>query len=242
MDSNLQNKLQQFSPTPPEGVWNKIAAALDEEGTYAERLFQYEEVPPLSAWTAIEKNLEEPATVKVVPFTKRFSTPLRYAAVACFIAVILITITLTVKRTEAGAIQANSNTTVPTEKPVATSTPAPVTGEDTKQVKNRRSEQATASSNTKAIKPARTTTASAIAERKTTLPAKAAYPASKTYVTFSDGDGKLRKVSKKMAGFIQCSNDDAACKQRLQRLRQKMAASVITTDFTGVLEMLRQLQ
>jgi hypothetical protein len=103
MNSNLQNKLQQFSAAPPDGVWDKIADALDE-GSFSQRLYQYEERPPAAAWQEVEKSLETAVPPNVVPFTTRFRRPLRYAAAACLLAVILVTITLTVRRTEAGAI------------------------------------------------------------------------------------------------------------------------------------------
>ncbi len=45
-----------------------------------------------------------------------------------------------------------------------------------------------------------------------------------------------------MADFVNCKDEDTGCKQRLKELRQRMAAKAMTTDFTGVLEMLRQLQ
>lgn len=225
MNSNLQDKLQEFRATPPDGAWGKIADALDEQ-TISQRLSQYEENPPATAWQAIANTLTtaEPSPAKVVPFTTRFRKPLRYAAIACFLAVILVTVTLTVRRTEAGAIDAGSNTTVPAGNTASTTTSP--------------SEQ-TALSPQQENSPAATTRGSNSHEPKS---ASARYASLNEYVFFRDGDGKMRKVSKKLASYVNCKEGDSNCQQHLKMLRQKMAANAMTTDFTGILDMLRQLQ
>src|SRR5438128_5291837 len=114
MNTNLQNKLSQFEPAPPEGVWDRITQALDAEENLPHRLYDYQEQPPVLVWNAIEAALNETSEpVKTIPFTTRFKKPLRYVAAASIIAVLLISSTLFLKRTEAGSIQAGSNTTVP---------------------------------------------------------------------------------------------------------------------------------
>lgn len=246
MESNLQNKLQQFSAAPPEAAWQKIVDALDKEETFPQRLYQYEEQPPFSAWTEIEKEMErnQEAPAKVVPFTTRFKTVIRYAAVACFIAVVLVTVTLIVKRTEAGALQQESRTTIPTkETAVATDNTTAQQPSLSQVIKDEESSQAIATAkNDKSLKSSDNSAAAFNKNNRTPVITASILPTSKNYVTFSDGDGNVRKVSKKMASFVKCADGDAACKQRLQKLRQKMASAVITTDFTGVLDLLRQLQ
>jgi hypothetical protein len=251
MDSNLQNKLQQFSATPPDSVWNKIADALDTEESLSQRLYNYEENPPAAVWQKVEEGLEEnPAPAKVIPFTTRFRIPIRYTAVACFLAVVLVTITLTVKRTEAGSIEAESNTTVPANHSTAannskeqknTSTRIASSSEQNETGADESAQQ----TSTNISVPEKKNNAIASAETEHTGKRKnvvAAYSSLNEYVFFNDGDGKLRKVSKKLASFVNCKDGDTGCKQHLQQLRQKMAAKAMTTDFTGILEMLRQLQ
>src|SRR5215210_2738108 len=115
MDSQLKNKLTRFEAPPPEGAWEKIVERLDEGQHYATRLYNYIQNPPATLWAKIETCLEADSdVVKVVPFTTRFRRPIRYTAAAAFIAVVLVSATLLLKRTEAGAIQAGSNETVPT--------------------------------------------------------------------------------------------------------------------------------
>jgi hypothetical protein len=244
MDRHLQQKLEQFTATPPEGAWNKIVSALDTESDYATRLSQYEAAPPANVWKAVEAGLEKESTpAKVIPFGTRFRRPMRYAAVASFIAVVLVTITLTVKRTEAGSIEAGSETTVPANKKTSIST-LPTTDNHSPSAVTTTTQ--TRSSNTQphlnheeeSGDSATVTTNN----RSTANTEKPIYASANGYVVFSDGDGKLRKVSKKLVDFVTCHDNDLKCKQRLQQLRQKMAASVMTTDFTGLVESLRQLQ
>ena len=231
MNSNLQDKLQQFSATPPEGMWNKIADALDEQETYAQRLLQYEEQPPHTVWPQIETALENTAPAKVIPLKKRFKTPMRYMAVASVLAVFLVTITLTVRRTRAGDLDAENrsaanNTAIQTAKQpdaAATKTAAEELAKE--------NASATVAENNK---PSSST--SFITSNKETAKASA------RYLVYNDDDGKVVKVSKKMANLLHCKDGDNDCQQRLKQLRQTLATNAMTADFTGILEMLRHLQ
>lgn len=227
MDSHLQNKLQQFSAEPPEMVWEKIADALDANQNFSFRLHQYKEDPPVTTWNKIEKALPRVTPAKVASFTTRFRKTLRYAAAACFLAAVLVTITLTIKRTEAGAIEAGSNTTVPTNNTAVQKDRATINDEK-KMSDSKASDHSIASA-------ANDTGSNASIQ-------SAVYSSFNEYVVFKDGDGKRRRVSKKLASLVRCGDSDVACQQRLQQLRQRMAAKAMTTDFTGILEMLRQLQ
>jgi hypothetical protein len=247
MDSNLQNKLQEFSAPPPEGTWSKIADALNAGDSFSQRLYHYEETPPVAVWQTVEQALTDAVPAKVVPFTARFRRPLRYAAVAGFLAVILVTITLTVKRTEAGALEADSNTTVPTSK--QTTIPI-IVSENSGNMQRGKPEESIVTTaplpldtqNAPLQKGGKETTASVDTRNNIPKAAGPAYASVANYIYFDDGDGRMRKVSKKLAGFVKCKDNDLKCQQRLRELRQRMAANAMTTDFTGILEMLRQLK
>ena len=250
MDSNLQNKLQEFSATPPEGVWEKIADVLDAHEGYGGRLYHYEEQPPTITWRQIEENLAEATTPgRVVPFMTRFKKPLRYLAAASLIGVLLVTITLTVRHTEAGALRPGSNTTVPESAPASAAGNVAEQAEKNPVPETVSSEFGEGSSKTDPQETAHHNNnhddVLAGGEQKT--PAKTSrsagvYSSMNNYVLFTDGDGRQRRVSKKLADLVKCKDGDGSCQQRLRQLRQKMAASAMTTDFTGILEMLRQLQ
>ena len=59
---------------------------------------------------------------------------------------------------------------------------------------------------------------------------------------YSDGDGNAMRLPKKLFDFISCVKEDVSCKQEMQQWQQQFAAAVLTTDFTGVLEILKTLK
>ncbi|RYZ46461.1 MAG: hypothetical protein EOO14_24585 [Chitinophagaceae bacterium] len=232
MNNDLQTKLQQFSAEPPAGAWDKIAGALDSEGSFAARLFSYEEVPPAANWQKIEQGLAtQPEKAKVVPLRKSFTRPMRYIAAASILVVALVTITLTTERTEAGALEPDGTTVSPAANiPASTSTTQPIYPETTGTAGNADVYPADLQAKRKSVSNRRSFS---------TSPVNAVQ---NDYVSYSDGSGKVMKVARKMETYINCKDGDWQCKQRLQELRQKMAAKAMTTDFTGILEMLQQLQ
>lgn len=246
MNSDLQNKLQQFSAEPPAGTWDKIASALDAEESFAPRLYAYEETPPAVNWQKIEKALAEqttdvPEKAKVVPLNRRLSKPMRYIAAASIIAIILVTITLTTERTEAGALETDGTTAVPAATlPVTAGTPPSGNRDNSRQDFNSNGSD-TEPNGQNSLARSQTQRPNSLAGKRdfSTAPINALQS---HYVTYSDGNGKVMRVSRKMETYINCDDSDRQCKQRLKELRQKMAAKAMTTDFTGILEMLRQLQ
>ena len=59
---------------------------------------------------------------------------------------------------------------------------------------------------------------------------------------YSDDDGNAIRLPKKIFSAFACPTEDLICKRRLQQLREKFAASAMTTDFNGVLQILKSLQ
>ena len=105
MSNQLQYKLLNYEVPPPEGVWNKIAASLNENVslTLSEKLYQYEEEPSSLVWQSISSQLDNSISkqAKVVPFYIRYRKPLKYSgAVAIFIFLAMITSLFISKKTE----------------------------------------------------------------------------------------------------------------------------------------------
>jgi hypothetical protein len=242
MNSDLQNKLQQFSAEPPAKAWDKIASALDAEESFAPRLYAYEEAPPAANWKKIEQALTaETEEAKVIPPHRRLSKPIRYIAAASIIAIILVTVTLTTERTEAGALETDGRTAVPSANiPVTAGTNSSGNRNNAGQPLNT-NESAIEDNNQNSLAGSQTQRPTSLAGKRSfsTTPINALQ---NNYVTYSDGNGKVMRVSRKMETYINCQDSDRQCKQRLKELRQKMAAKAMTTDFTGILEMLQQLQ
>ncbi|MFN2457448.1 MAG: hypothetical protein ABR502_04530 [Chitinophagaceae bacterium] len=58
--SSLFQKLSNYTPEPPAGVWEKISAALNENSQYsfAEKLYHFEASPDAGIWKNISLELE----------------------------------------------------------------------------------------------------------------------------------------------------------------------------------------
>lgn len=256
MSSDLQNKLFHFEANPPGGVWNKIADALDAdtELEFPQRLFNYQEQPPVQLWKNIEASLEEPETaIKVIPIT-RYKKPLRYvAAAASIIAIIFLATTFTNKKTGAGAViggtetvTTNQSSILPSNEPRIAdnsnknSTPLSSTA-DEEQERNQQRKRALAS-----IRPQNIFRSFAFSQRL--FPKKADkeelfdFSDLNSYMVYSDGDGNAMRLPKKLFNLVHCKDGDNSCRERIRELQQKMAAGATTTDFGGILEILRQLQ
>jgi len=260
MSSDLQNKLFHFEADPPKEVWDKIAGALDAdaEQTFPQRLFSYEEQPPAGIWDKIETSLEEEPTIKVIPIT-RYKKPLRFvAAAASIIAIIFLTTNLLNKKTGSGSVIGGTetvnttnqssvlpldnpnpkNNVVPVPKKEPTTATASSQDDDDDQIVRRRTLTSIRPQN---ISPF-------VSIRKAFIPAtvdkEAFFDFSEmdNYMVYSDGKGNAMRVPKKLFSLVSCDDNDNSCKERIKQLQQKMAASATTTDFGGIIEILRQLQ
>ena len=259
MSNDLQHKLFHFESDPPKEVWSRIVESLDAEAeqTFPHRLFTYEEQPPAGSWEKIEAEISEPA-IKVVPITK-FSKPLRYvAAAASIIAIVFLAINLANKNTATGSViggtetvtTTNQSSIIPLNKPNTVVVPdeeqkqAPSvvvpegTTARTKEVINRRTPAS--------IRPQNHLSAFAFSQGF--IPETASkeshldFSGMEKYMVYSDGDGNAFRVPKKFLHLVYCEDGDDRCKERIRQLQKKMATAAATTDFGGVLEILRQLQ
>jgi hypothetical protein len=87
MKSVLQNKILNYEVTPPSGVWEKIADALDESALgqgFSSKLYEAEIIPPVSAWDKIASSLDAEKEL-TVPAHRRISPLFKYAAAAMLI-------------------------------------------------------------------------------------------------------------------------------------------------------------
>ena len=256
MNNDLQHKMYHFEADPPPEVWNRINDALDAEQSFPQRLFQYEERPPSRSWEAIEAALEEEIpSFKVVPIT-RYKKPIRYiAAAASIMAVVLLVSRFTDNKNNVGApiggtqttVTTNQSSILPTEKP-------PVVIEENREedlAVNSSTEDKNPRQFQQRKMPASIRTQASLAAfafSENFLPGKADkevmfdFSALDSYMVYSDGEGNAMKLPKKLFSLVNCQDGDETCKERVQQLQQKLASSAVTTDFAGILEILRQLQ
>ncbi|HMK25676.1 MAG TPA: hypothetical protein VK483_06570 [Chitinophagaceae bacterium] len=85
--SSLQNKILNHEVTPPNGVWEKIANALDESELaheFPSKLYEAEVLPPVSVWNKIANSLDAEYEA-AIPERRRISPLFKYAAAAVVI-------------------------------------------------------------------------------------------------------------------------------------------------------------
>jgi hypothetical protein len=255
MSNQLQNKLLQYEANPPEGVWNKIAASIEGNISFSlsQKLYQYEEEPSSAIWQNIVVQLNSNSTEKttVVPFYSRYRRPLQYSgAAALFIFLAVLTSLLISKKTES---ELSPEGIVHNSLIKEDSAKTPVDSENNNssapEKENRKPERTIAKSKVLKGNHQRLSTSNSISFIENFLPRQAerneimnpSIDADK-YMIYSDDEGNVIRLPKKIFSAFACSTEDLICKQRLQNLREKFAASATTADFTGVLQILKSLQ
>jgi hypothetical protein len=259
MSTELQKKLSEYAPEPPAKTWDAIAKALDETPVitgFANSLYHYEETPPNDTWSGISAVLDKSAGAKVVPFSRKNRT-LQYVAAAVILLAFVLgaglmignrTITPSIPGTNA-AIKIPADTEskkYDTQNDVAVSPghlptssferedPVLISHKENRSIISR-------------IRPS-TRLGNVLlaanfipktAERKQTV---SNYPASDKYMVYSDNEGNAMKLPKKLFDFITCVREDVLCKEQMLELQEKLASTSLNTDFTGVLEILKNLK
>ena len=257
MSSSLQEKLLQYAPEPPQKVWEEIADSLDASAsTLSDKLYQFEETPAAEVWNKINNKLDNNQPAKVLPFFQRHKTVLRYGAAAAILIFVAVAAVLLVNRkNESGSmatIPANSqsqpaqtNSTVPApdvepkstllaEIPENNSNVRESLGDEKRNLLHRLRPQMQLGS----VELAKNFIPET-AERKQTV--DLGEPLEK-YMVYSDGDGNAMKLPKKLFDFISCVKENILCKEEMQQLQEKFAAADFSNDFTGVLEMIKNLK
>lgn len=253
MDSQIQNKLLHYEAPPPEGVWNKIATSLDENISLSlsEKLYHYEENPSGTVWQNIVSQLDTPSIekTKVVPFYIRYRRPLKYSgAVAIFVFLAVLTSLLISKKTESELPTENivQNTVIKNSTPKVSSD-SDENSSSAEEIEKTKPSRVIARSNV--TKDRQEDTQASFSFIENFLPQQAEKNAivrssidTDKYMMYSDDEGNVIRLPKKIFNAFACSTEDAICKQRLQQLREKFAASATTADFTGLLQILKSLQ
>lgn len=253
MNNPLQNKLLHYEALPPEGVWDKITASLNENLSPAlsEKLYQYQEEPSPEIWQNISSklNASDRKEAKLVPFYVRYRKPLKYSgAIAVFVFLAMITSLLISKKTESEVpVDRVVNTHTSVKKDSAKNNGAKENNSVSQVIEKNTSEQLIAK--TKTVKAAAEENENSVSFTEDLLPQKATRTTvvsssfnSDKYMIYSDGDGNAVRLPKKIFSAFACPSNNADCKQRLQMLREKFAESAMTTDFTGILQILKNLQ
>jgi hypothetical protein len=232
MSNQIQNKLSAFQVKPPDEVWNKIAEALDTDADYilSKKLFNYQQTPSAQAWDNIKTRLEkinnkvDPA--RVVPFFKRYRIPLKYTAAAASFIFVAVLVSLMVSKksvseTTASTASQQQNSFAAVKNDTQKTTAFP--GKNTQK--------------NKLFSPP---------ENKKLIKAFEQQPAvnSSRYIVYANTSGNAVKVSKKLYSLFACYDSKPDCRQNIEGLQQKVAASAVmaSADFTSVLDLLKTIE
>lgn len=255
MSKDLQNRLSAYEVPPPSRVWDALADALDSgtAGQMAQRLEAYEEVPHPRNWQKIIFLLnQKTGTVKKTHFLIRYSRPLKYSgAAAIFIVLAVLSSLLLSKKTisevpqSTMTIQPSGNSTEQLPVDPVKDTSVPAGGKElTASVSSGSGNQRKISHRSRPIaRMSAFSFADPVLPRTANRPASISYtiPADQ-YMIFSDTKGNAVRLSKKLFDLYSCAENDRNCRQRIKLMQEKLAAYAVTSDFTGILEILRNLQ
>jgi hypothetical protein len=220
MANQIQNKLLNFEAQPPAGLWEKIAAELDEATPpFVQRLQQYEVKPDDKNWEPIAIALDK-ETLAEKGFFQKHRRLFVYSSAAAAILLIAFLVTLFVP-----------NKTVSNE--VAVNNKPAVTKNNSQSINTQTNITITSKEEPTSNK------------KETAVIAVAKIDDSR-YVTVTKDDGKTVRLSKKILDVYKCATNEIneRCKERIESLQEKAAASLIspTADFAGFVELVKNLK
>lgn len=256
MSTSIQNKLLQYAPQPPEKVWDAIVTVLDANtSVYAEKLYVFEEEPSPQVWDKIHKQLDPPQPARTAPVFRQYKKLASYSVAAILLLAIVTTVLVIAtkpvsprmaNRPAAQNQQAMADSNVSSSPRATESSGLLVTAGPNKIASSKNSIRDKKNLLSR-LRPQ--TSLGSVMIAKTFIPQKAEtrqtirsdIPLEK-YMVYSDGDGNAMRLPKKLFDFISCAKEDIGCRQEMQQWQQQFAAAVLTTDFTGVLEILKTLK
>lgn len=256
MSNQLQSKLSQFEVQPAAEVWHKIAESLDQgvAPSLSHKLYEFEHSPSVDLWDKIEMRLSLPVVEKhkTIPFYIRHRKSLKYSGAFAAMIVLAILVSLLVsKKSESDLATDNLTTKVTTQKPYTLVNERP-TEEIRRSVTKslERDQESPSFSKTKASRtksvyyPSSFLTAAPFFPRTVERgPAiNSSTIAEDQYMIYSDDRGNAVRLPKKIYNAVACPTDNYDCQRRLRELRDKFVSAAVTSDFNGILEILKSLQ
>lgn len=230
MDNPLQNKLLHYTQEPPQRIWDAVASALDEGiNPLQDKLHDVEVAPPLTAWDKISSALDEQPQARVVPFYQRFRRPLHYTSAAAIIVLVAVAVTLLIgKRTESESVTA-------------------VPGTSHSKLQQALKDAIKLDSDEGATAAHSTTLPQQHNASATTTPGKTPKKQNNKkgltkYIVVNTEDGDSMRISKKVVPLVACAEANIQCREQIEKLQRRVAATAVSADFTGLLEMLHNLR
>jgi hypothetical protein len=267
MSERLQNKMYDYEVTPPANLWEKIAAELDESGLaheFRSKLYEIEITPPAAAWSKIKASLnaeevESPKRKKVFPV-------FRYAAAAVIIGLVALGSIQLLK-------SKSSDKEIVLQKEKLTSkdsTIPPISADENNIITNQKNDDEALEESKQTFAkldiPIRKNLKNAAKYNfiqhvlntgeinsetdytEANLANNQINNIATRYIAVMTPDCNVVRVSKKLDHLVCCvAGDDpgTVCKDQLQRWREKIACSSITTspgNFMDIVSLVNSLQ
>ncbi len=253
MDKDFKSRLQQFELPPPPGSWDRLADALDQDALeFPRRLQQYEEIPPAGAWDKIASAIiDNPPEAETKPYRINRKTIGWVAAAAAVIIAIAVIFPFNNQRSEQnsnpGLVDAGitpGNRVVKVTRDTAT-LPSNIQREREQEQDvaiNKNSSKKQVSRQDDVEDPGPVAMLDYIPAQMNN-PRKFAFTdADENYMTYTDDDGYVGRLPKKLYDVFECATREMVCRAKIRDLQSRVASSAVSSDFTGVLQMLRNLQ
>ncbi len=269
MSSGVQHKMLSYGVAPPPGVWDKIAAELDEselDHVFPSTLYEAEVAVPVGTWSKIQAALNARHEA-AVPERRRISLFIRYAAAAVVIGLVVWGgLQLLNNKQQNKNIVATETTQPLNENPetsavqatdVATESRQPdINAEKIEEARNDAALEASKKTFAKLdmpVNPRRLKSiASAYRFASTTQGDEPedsyADDVSSRYIILMTPDGHFIRMSKKLDNMVCCvsgEEQDKDCKDQMTRWREKMACSPTghsTGSFLDILSLIKSLE
>ena len=253
MSEQLQHKLFHFHAQPPATTWDKINAALNENGDHlvSDKLLQYEEVPPPFTWDKISTALNEnkaPIVLLKKPYVKAF----RYSAAAAAVIGVAVLISLLVSKKSVSEDVATSPVTK--QNILSPVLPADTEKQTDTFIEIREGNKSgwvytgNKKASPKRALPLYAHSSEGPFTELTNHVVKHNYPIETSsflnrYIIFSKSSGDAFRLSRKLYHLFKCSDTDENCKENIEAIQQRMGdpALMASADFSGVLDLLKSM-
>lgn len=228
-EQSLANRLYDIQAEAPAMAWENISKELDDQKALAiieRKLSNLQVTPPAAVWNNISRELSGKNTHQplIVPMHHGW---LKYAAAACFIAVISVTAFFILN--DGGST--GTNYTAGT----ASGKPAPVNVQKTAQ-STVNTQQAQGNARHQVLAEIKTRLGNAYSvsmERNTELQNR--------YIILMTQDGNVVRMSKKVSNMADCiAGEDRSCDDQISKWQKEMAGSNTTSspdNFLDILDM-----
>ncbi len=232
----LKNKLFNYQEQPPEGAWENISDALNEEhaSSIGERLYHHQATPNTLIWERISRQLHsnsEESISKKQPVSPHWGSRLKYISAAAILILVATGLFLVIDNRTNTDVADNSSNEIRNNHPTNS---APSMDLDVENNSEMETENFSPLSGSK--------------DNKNTVTKKNSRP--NRYIFFTTNRGKTIRVSRKLYALFNCADNATAmnskkhCQEDIQSLQHKIAtASVIpTSDFSSIIDMIKTLE